>query len=367
MNEPARRESPNPVCEITADAIAVRTSDLSHSYGETKALDGISIEIATGEIICLLGHSGCGKTTFMRALAGIERPSSGDVYLDNEHVSGPGVFVPPERRGVGMMFQDFALFPHLSVAKNVSFGLQGLARDVAQLEATAALDLVGLSSEAEHYPHMLSGGMQQRVALARALAPKPRILLMDEPFSGLDRRTRDKVRDETLEILRDLGTTTIVVTHDPDEALRIADRIVLMRSGRVVQDGTAQDFYYAPADLFAARFFHELNEFDGSVSGGKAQTALGPVDADGLPEGTLVNVGVRQAAISVEAATHPNQVIGTVKTCKFLGEEDLLGIALEGSDRVIYARNSRIGLFKPGERVALSIHPDSALVFEKTG
>src|SRR5215213_4260307 len=271
--------------------------DVAQAYGALRALDGVSLTIAPGEIVCLLGPSGCGKTTLLRIAAGVENPVSGRVLLDGSEVSGPTAFVPPERRGVGLMFQDYALFPHLTILENVSFGLRGLAARDVEASARRALARVGLERYAGDYPHMLSGGEQQRVALARSIAPRPGVLLMDEPFSNLDRRLRDSIREETIAILREMGATTIVVTHDPEEAMRIADRIVLMRSGRIVQVGEAETLYRQPADLFAARFFCDFNEVEGVVRGGGVSTPVGTFAAPGLAEGQAALVCVRPRGV----------------------------------------------------------------------
>src|SRR5215210_7022561 len=226
---------------------------VSRRYGDSLALDQVSLDILPGEVLCLLGPSGCGKTTLLRIAAGVERPSEGRVLLNGQEVAGPARFLPPEQRGVGLMFQDFALFPHLSILDNVAFGLRFLTRSEAKAEALAALARVGLAHYASDYPHILSGGEQQRVALARAIAPRPSVLLMDEPFSGLDPRLREKMREETLAILHETRATSIVVTHDSEEAMRMGDQVALLRRGRVVQTGKALDLYRAPKDIFAAR------------------------------------------------------------------------------------------------------------------
>jgi iron(III) transport system ATP-binding protein len=347
-------------------ATTVTIDDVHHNYGPTAAVRGISLRVEPGEIICLLGHSGCGKTTLLRLLAGIERPQSGSIRLDERVVTGPGVFVPPEKREVGLMFQDFALFPHLTVLENVCFGLKSLSKDDMRKEAMRALSRVGLAHTANDHPHMLSGGMQQRVALARAIVPRPRVMLMDEPFSGLDRRTRDRVRDETLAILREMRATTIVVTHDPDEALRIADRIVLMRAGKVVQDGHARNFYDAPADLFAARFFHELNEFEGTALGGKVMTPLGALPAPDQDDGTDLLIGLRQSAMDISPAAAGNDGIpARVRAVQFLGEADLLHLAVPGYERTVFARTSDVDTYKQGQSVNVRVHPEAALIFQK--
>ena len=347
-------------------ATTVRLEDVHHAYGPTPAVRGVSLTIEPGEIVCLLGHSGCGKTTLLRLLAGIERPQRGTIRLDRRIVAGPDAFVPPERREVGLMFQDFALFPHLTVLENVRFGLANLKAEDADREARRALNRVGLAHVAEDHPHMLSGGMQQRVALARAIVPRPRVMLMDEPFSGLDRRTRDHVRDETLAILREMRATTIVVTHDPDEALRIADRIVLMRGGQVVQDGHARAFYDAPVDLFAARFFHELNEFEGTARGGQVMTPLGAIPTPRHADGTALLIGVRQSAIRVEPLDEAGRCLpARVKGVQFLGETDLLHLAVAGHDRPVAVRTREVDRFRRGDSVMLTVDRRGVLVFEK--
>ncbi|MDJ0513302.1 MAG: ABC transporter ATP-binding protein, partial [Methyloceanibacter sp.] len=236
-------------------AASLKVDCVSRSYGPTFALKDVTLEVEPSKILCLLGPSGCGKTTLLRIVAGVEAPSSGTILLDDEEVAGPNRFVPPEKRGVGLMFQDFALFPHLTILDNVAFGLRSLSKQEAQAEARAALKRVGLSDYESDYPHILSGGQQQRVALARAIAPRPGVVLMDEPFSGLDSQLRESMREETLAILRESRATCIVVTHDAEEAMRMGDVIALMREGRIVQMGSAPELYRAPKNIFAARTF----------------------------------------------------------------------------------------------------------------
>ena len=229
------------------------------------------------EILCLLGPSGCGKSTLLRIAAGVERPSVGPRPARRPGGGGAGGFVPPEQRGIGLMFQDFALFPHLTILDNVAFGLKSLTRSEAKAEAHAALERVGLAHYAGEYPHILSGGEQQRVALARAIAPRPSVLLMDEPFSGLDPRLREKMREETLAILHETRATSIVVTHDAEEAMRMGDRVALMRKGSMVQAGKALDLYRAPKDILAARTFSDLNELAARIEGGQCRDPARPL------------------------------------------------------------------------------------------
>ncbi len=222
--------------------------------GWQVVVDGLSLALARGEIGCLLGASGCGKTTVLRAIAGFEPLHAGRIALDGAAVAGPDGHWPPERRRVGMVFQDYALFPHLSVAANVAFGLRGMARQARGARVRDMLARVGLESLAGRYPHELSGGQQQRVALARALAPEPSVLLLDEPFSNLDIHTRGRLAAEVRDLLKASGTTALLVTHDQAEAFAIADRIGVMDRGRILQWGDAPSLYQAPEDRFVAGF-----------------------------------------------------------------------------------------------------------------
>jgi iron(III) transport system ATP-binding protein len=336
--------------------------DVSRRYGDTLALDRVSLDIEPSEILCLLGPSGCGKSTLLRVAAGVERPSSGRILLDGQEVAGPGRFVPPEKRGVGLMFQDFALFPHLTILDNVAFGLNSLTRSEAKAEAHAALERVGLSHYAGEYPHILSGGEQQRVALARAIAPRPSVLLMDEPFSGLDPQLREKMREETLAILHETRATSIVVTHDAEEAMRMGDRVALMRKGRVVQTGKALDLYRAPKDIFAARTFSDLNELTAFVEQGSAATPLGRFAANEVPDGAEAIVCVRQRGVRL--LDLGQGVPGRVLDARFLGDVALVEIAVQGLDAPIFARVKESDVPPQGAEIGVGIDIGAVLVFE---
>ena len=336
--------------------------NVSRRFGDAFALDHVSLDIAPSEILCLLGPSGCGKSTLLRIAAGVERPSSGRVLLDGQEVAGPDRFVPPEKRGIGLMFQDFALFPHLSILDNVAFGLKSLSRSEARAEAFSALERVGLSHYASEYPHILSGGEQQRVALARAIAPRPSVLLMDEPFSGLDPRLREKMREETLAILHETRATSIVVTHDAEEAMRMGDRVALLRKGAVVQAGRALDLYRAPKDILAARTFSDLNEIKARIDKGSATTPLGRFAANGLADGSEAIVCVRQRGVRLLAAGQgvPARVLDT----RFLGDVALVEIAVQGLDAPILARVRESDVPPQGAEIGVSIDTGAVLVFE---
>ena len=259
-------------------AISVR--GVSVGFDGVEVLHGVDLDVAEGSVVALLGPSGCGKTTLLRAIAGLETPSAGVVQVGSSVVSGEGVQVPPERRRIGMVFQDWALFPHLTVAGNVAFGLPRAERKGPKV--AAALDLVGLAGFGHRAPGTLSGGQQQRVALARALAPEPSALLLDEPFSNLDTALRARVRTEVHELLHRVGITTVFVTHDQDEAFVLGDEVAVMSEGVIVQKAPPHRIYAEPADAWVARFVGDANLVPGSVDAGEAVTAVGrvPLHAD---------------------------------------------------------------------------------------
>jgi iron(III) transport system ATP-binding protein len=338
--------------------------DIRHRYHGKDTIRGLSLTAEPGEVLCLLGPSGSGKTTLLRIAAGIEAQTSGRVVINDREVAGPNSFLPPEKRGIGLMFQDFALFPHMSVLDNVRFGLTALPAKEAIAEAGIALERVGLSHYADKYPHALSGGEQQRVALARALAPRPSVLLMDEPFSGLDSRLKDTVRADTLAILRETRATAVVVTHDAEEAMRMADRIALLKDGRLVQVGTSDDLYRRPRDIFAAAFFSEINEFSGRVAGGRVETPLGQADSGTIAEGRDVSVAVRLSGLSVRESGGP--IPARIVSRRFLGVVELLDLAIPGTETPVRAR-IRADMLSAGIRdVTIAVEPKDILVFEKT-
>lgn len=344
-------------------AASLAFENIRHSYHGKETIRDISLEARPGEVLCLLGPSGSGKTTLLRIAAGIEAQTSGRVLIDGRVVAGPDLFVPPEKRGVGLMFQDYALFPHLSVLDNVRFGLTAMPAKAAHAEAMVALERVGLSHYADKFPHALSGGEQQRVALARALAPRPGVLLMDEPFSGLDSRLKDTIRADTLDVLRQSRATAIVVTHDAEEAMRMGDRIALLNHGRLVQLGRSQDLYRRPQSLFAAGFFSEINRLQGRVRHGAVATPLGRGDASGLADGTVVDVAVRisQVMVSESAGT----IRARILTRRFLGVVELLTLAVDGLDEPLRARIRADQLPDGLTDVTIKVSDGDILVFEK--
>jgi iron(III) transport system ATP-binding protein len=340
---------------------ALSVDRVSRRYGPVLATAAVSFDVAEGEVVALVGHSGSGKSTLLRLIAGLERPDEGTIAIAGRPVAGAGVFVPPEDRGVGMMFQDYALFPHLSVLDNLMFGLTRLPRREAAERATAALERIGLGARGGDYPHALSGGEQQRVALARALLPSPRLLLMDEPFSNLDKRTRDRIRDETARALRAAGTTSILVTHDPEDAMRTADRIMLMEAGRIARSGSAEELYRQPGSLLVARFFADFNEIEGKVSGGAVATPVGTFPAPKMADGAAAIVGIRPHDIGF-CDPADGAVTATIAGRAFVGDELLLSLVVPGMSRALQAHTPIHAAYRLGDRVGLRLAVEDVLV-----
>lgn len=346
-----------------AFAAALSFDNVDVRLGGRTVLDRFSLALTPGEIVCLLGESGSGKSTILRAAAGIQPIQSGAIRINDRIVSGQGVHLAPDRRGVGLMFQDFALFPHLTLLGNVMFGLKPLGRTAALLQARQALRRVGLGDREADYPHMLSGGQQQRLALARSIAPRPGILMLDEPFSSLDARMRESVRNETLAVLRETHATTIIVTHDPEEAMLLGDRVALLRQGRLAQIDTAAAIYAAPIDLSAARFFSPLGEIAATVQGGIADTPLGKVPAPGHADGARVVVAIRPVGV-LEMAKSGAGVPGRVISKRDAIGIDLCEVQVEGLDRPLELRQRSDPHFVPGNDVFLMLNPNRVLVFK---
>ncbi len=319
-------------------AARIQLEGVTKDYDGAGALNGVDLDVKPGEIVCLLGPSGCGKTTLLRIVSGIERPTHGRVLINELEVAGPSHFVPPESRGVGLMFQDFALFPHLTVLENVAFGLKSLPRQEALRASRAILDRVGLLHTAHQYPSVLSGGQQQRVALARAIVPRPAVMLMDEPFSGLDVQLREAMQEETLALLRETRATSLIVTHHPEEAMRMGDRIVVLRAGRIVQAGRAEDLYRLPADLFVARLFSEINELPARVVAGRVATPAGSFPAPGLSEGAQAIVCLRERGLTITPGNGSGGIAGRVLSTKFLGDSARLDVGVTGFEQPLKAR-----------------------------
>jgi iron(III) transport system ATP-binding protein len=326
----------------------IRLEGVTKRFGDVSAVEGASLCVARGEVVALLGPSGCGKTTLLRLVAGFEKPDSGTVEVAGRMVSGTGAWVPPEHRRIGMVFQDYALFPHLTVAENVGFGLGRRARAerVAEL-----LSIVGLDGLGRRYPHELSGGQQQRVALARALAPAPELVLLDEPWSNVDPFLRESLRAEVTDIMRPLDVSVVLVTHDREEAFSLADRIALMRDGTVVQEGTSEEIYFAPESRWAAEFVGAGNVLTGRVVGGLVETPIGAFPANGAATAQAADVLIRPELLELEPdPAGPAEVVGR----EFRGHDVFYRVLLDGVELVSHRPSTEV--VPLGARVSIRLH-----------
>jgi iron(III) transport system ATP-binding protein len=320
--------------------VRLELRDLTRKFGATAAVERLSIALDAGRIGCLLGPSGSGKTTVLRCIAGFERPDAGEVLAGGDRLAAPGLWVPPERRRIGMVFQDYALFPHLAALANVAFGLRDSDRAARRRRALEMLELVGLADQADKLPHELSGGQQQRVALARALAPRPRLVLLDEPFSNLDAEVRMELAQQVRAALKAEGATALLVTHDQREAFAIADEIGVLRAGRLEQWDVPWKLYHSPATRFVADFVGEGSFIQGTVLGpGRVSTELGVIEGQltrGQPAGTHVDLLLR-----------PDDVI----------HDDESELRAEVVERVFRGAQFRYKLKLPSGATALSFVP----------
>jgi iron(III) transport system ATP-binding protein len=333
-------------------------------YGTDRpAITDISLAAQEGEILCLLGPSGCGKTTTLRAIAGFESVSAGEILLGGRLVSSPAFRVPAEQRRVGMVFQEYALFPHLRVAENVAFGLTHLSRDEQQARVRHMLELVGLPDFARRYPHELSGGQQQRVALARALAQEPVILLLDEPFSNLDPDMAGKMRQDLHDLLRHMKTTTILVTHDHDEAFAMADRIAVLNDGRLEQMDTPEAIYHTPSTPFVADFVGQADFLPGTIEGGHVTTEIGefPVHTT-YRGGREVVVMVRPDDVHIAPLVNATAYI---QARLFHGSENLYTISLP-SGRTVHSSEPSTTVYPVGTPVELQVIATHTVLFDRS-
>ncbi|NOX41267.1 MAG: ABC transporter ATP-binding protein [Alphaproteobacteria bacterium] len=346
---------------------------ITRAFDGVSVVDELSLALEAGQVTCLLGPSGCGKSTTLRIAAGVDKQNAGRVLIDGTEVSGKRRHLPPEKRKIGLMFQDFALFPHLSVADNVAFGLKNTSKAQKQARVSELLERAHLTDFGPKYPHQLSGGEQQRVALVRALAPKPQVMLMDEPFSGLDNRLRDDIRDDTLSLLKEEGTAVLLVTHEPDEAMRMADNIALMRGGRIVQMGAPYNLYNAPVDRAAAAFFSDVNVIHGVTRNALTDTPFGQFLTPGMVNDADVEIIIRPQHLKIDFDRHgkgpdptPSDGVaarGLVRRARFMGAESLIEFTMDydGSD----LRATVPGVFLPKADTALwlTIRRDRCFVF----
>ncbi|MBS7812475.1 ABC transporter ATP-binding protein [Roseococcus pinisoli] len=339
--------------------MSLRLTDIRHAFGPREVLRGVTLEVGPGETICLLGPSGDGKTTLLRLVAGLEPLQHGRIELAGRVLAEPGREAPPEARKVGFVFQDYALFPHLTVGDNVAFGLRHFPRAERGRLVAEALDRVGLAGRVETWPHQLSGGQQQRVALARALAPKPQVLLLDEAFASLDTRLREQVRDDTLKVLEQAGIPALIVTHDAEEAMFMADRIALIRQGQVAQLGTPEELYLHPADPFVAGFLGEVNRLPAHVSQGFATGALGGIPAPGLPDGPA-ELFLRPEGLRI--LPQGEGTAAEVLSCRLLGPQMRARLRI-GDGQELNARLPPGLRLSRGDRVGLAFDSERAFAF----
>jgi iron(III) transport system ATP-binding protein len=331
--------------------------------GKVEAVSGISLDVKQGEFFSLLGPSGCGKSTILRIIAGLETPDTGEVLIDANAVAGSR-WIPPEKRGVGLVFQDYALFPHMTVCDNIAFGLKRCGRKESKRRVEEMLDIVGLSAMSKRYPHELSGGQQQRVALARALAPLPKVILLDEPFSNLDADLREELRTETKRILKEKGITTILVTHDQEEAFSLSDRIGILNNGRLEQVGTPAEIYHKPVSRFVAGFVGKADFIGGRIEGDSVISDIGIFKCgdNTIPYDAVdVDLMIRPDDVDV-IADHSGDA--TVVDAQFLGAEIIYKLMLHNGESIhsIKPSTNIIGI---GSRVRISIDPAHIIVFPK--
>jgi iron(III) transport system ATP-binding protein len=346
---------------------AIVVTDAAKRFGHTEVLRRVYLRVAPGAVVALLGPSGCGKTTLLRSIAGLERLDDGEVRIGDRLVSGPGVHVPPERRRVGMVFQDWALFPHLTVAQNVAYGLPRAERRGPRVGA--ALEMVGLGGLGGRIPGTLSGGQQQRVALARALAPQPGVLLLDEPFSNLDTALRAQVRSEVHQLLAELAVTTVFVTHDQEEAFVLGDEVAVMHGGRIVQQAPPSALYARPAMPWVASFVGDANLVDGTAAGGTAETPIGPVALEPAPEGALagaVQVVLRPEELRLASPNGGHGTPAVVELCEYYGHDTVYLVRPDGAEP-LRARAGSVPQFDRGDRVTVTYQGPPAVAYAGRG
>jgi len=345
---------------LTTNSI-ITLKNVTKHYGDVTAVENISFDVEPGEILVLLGQSGCGKTTTLRLIAGLERPDDGEIWVYNQKVAANNLWIPPERRKIGMIFQDYALFPHLTVHDNIAFGLNKVKSKQQQKRVSEMLELINLLDKADAYPHELSGGQQQRIALARALAPNPDIILMDEPFSNLDTALRSQVRADVREILHETQTTALLVTHDQEEALSLSDEVAVIHKGKLVQVATPHAIYNRPVNKHVAQFIGEANFIPAQAQGMIANSPLGSVKLFHEKSGA-VQLMIRPEAVRVNLDDKGAPAV--IQWREFFGHTQRLGLELTDGTELI-ARTGVDTYFQRGQNVNVSLGLP-ALAFDKS-
>jgi len=344
--------------------LAVQINNLSHKINNKSILNNINLNLEKDKIACILGPSGCGKTTLLKLIAGLENVQTGEIYLNNDLVSTPNQHTKTEKRKIGFLFQDYALFPHLSVKENLKFAIQNkksLIHDIDDI-----IEIIKLPNSLHKYPHELSGGEQQRVALARSIIAQPDLLLLDEPFSSLDLSLKEEIRDDTLHLLQKSNISVLIVTHDPFEAMFISNEIYIMaEEGKIVQSGSPQDLYNNPTNSYVAGFFGETNKFKGIVNNAQVETPIGIISAPKEMESKEVEIHVRPQAIKLSQESTPvNGVKGTVMASRLMGEYSFVHLSvLNDKNEIVHVHSHMPPTFNPNQSSAVGIEVDSQQAF----
>tara|TARA_Y100000741_G_scaffold357674_1_gene335815 strand:+ start:584 stop:1636 length:1053 start_codon:yes stop_codon:yes gene_type:complete len=343
---------------------ALKINNLSHKIKKDNILKDISLETEDDKITCILGPSGSGKTTILKLIAGLENIQDGEIHIKDKLVSSPNSHVKTEDRNIGFLFQDFALFPHLTVQENLKFAISDNVN--TDLEISEIIKLIKLPHSLHKYPHELSGGEQQRVALARSIISKPQLLLLDEPFSNLDLSLKEEIRDDTLHLLQKFNTSVIIVTHDPFEAMFISNKIyILEQNGTIIQSGSPNDLYNNPASSYVAEFFGETNKFSGVVKNSNLETAVGKIPIKDNFESKNVEIHIRPQAIKLSQEKTPvNGVKGTVMASKLMGSYSFIHLSvLDNNNNVIHVHSHMPPNFNPKQSTAVGIEIDTDKIF----
>lgn len=357
-------------------SIILEFKNVSHRYGKTPSVHGIDLAIEDGQVFSLLGPSGCGKSTILRLAAGLEQPLTGSILLNGTVIASPHQMMPPEQRGIGLVFQDYALFPHMTVEENILYGLKGQKLDTIEKSniVKKVLEHVDLQRFEAIMPHEISGGQQQRVALARALAPSPKLILLDEPYAGLDSRLRERIRDDMLHILKETGTSVLMVTHDSEEAMFMSDQITVIKDGGVEQSGRPIDLYCRPENAFVAEFFGEVNRIDGIIKDEQMNTPFGMIDIEGGIDGQGASLIIRYEALTIEAPTEEYKNDGgdgdtnaEVMETRLLGRYSLIHLSMpdqNGEELHLHARIPGLNMFSTGDAVRLGLDHSQVFIFQ---
>ena len=344
--------------------LAVKINNLSHSINNQKVLQNINLELEKDKIACILGPSGCGKTTLLKLIAGLEKVTTGDIIINNEIVSSNTMHLKTEKRKIGFLFQDYALFPHLTVKENLNFAISNGKKEKHDIEEI--IEIIKLPNSLHKYPHELSGGEQQRVALARSIIAQPDLLLLDEPFSSLDLSLKEEVRDDTLHLLQKSNISVLIVTHDPFEAMFISNKIYIMqKNGKIVQSGSPRQLYNEPINSYVAGFFGETNKFKGMVKNAEVQTPIGKIKTHNNLESKEVVIHVRPQGIKLTQEQTPvNGIKGTVMASKLMGSFSFVHLSvLDHNNEIVHVHSHMPASFIPGQSTAVGIEIDDEQIY----